>query len=275
MKRILIPTDFSPCAKNALKIGAAIAAATKAEVLLLHVLYTTLGLEKIPARLADYPEVKSAVTKGKNALKREQENPVLKNITVTTAIEVGTASQVILFTAKKWKADLIIMGSHGAQETNHPFVGSNAQKVLRGAEVPVLCVQKDHSLKNLKKITFASNFEPGSEKSSVKLLEVAKALNASVQLLYVNTPLNFKDSRYINERFDWFEKNAAKLKYTRAIHCDYDVHKGIANYLGDSNDGIASLVTRTRQGLPSYTLGVAESVAYHSPVPVLSVNYSK
>lgn len=275
MKRILIPTDFSPCAKNAVKVGASIAAATGAEILLLHVLYTTTGLEKIPARLADYPEVKSAVTKGKNSLKREEENPVLKNITVSTVIEVGTASQVILFTARKWKADLIIMGSHGNEETNHPFVGSTAQKILRGADVPVLCVQKNHTLKNIKKITFASNFEPGSEKASVKLLEFAKTVNASVHLLYVNTPLNFKDTRYINERFDWFVKNADKLKFSRAIHCDYDVHSGIANYLADSNDGIASLVTRTRNGLPSYTLGVAESVVYRSPVPVLSINYAK
>jgi len=275
MKRILIPTDFSPCAKNALKVGAAIASVTGAEIQLLHVIYTTLGLEKIPTRLADYPEVKSAVTKGKNALKREEESALLKNISVTTAIDVGTPSQIILLTSRKWNSDLIIMGSHGTEEMNHPFVGSTAQKVLRGSDCPVLCVQKNHNLKNMKQVTFASNFEQGSEKAAIKLLEFAKAMKASVQLLYVNTPLNFKDTKYIQERFDWFEKNSIKLPYSRAIHCDYDVHKGIANYLADSKDGIVSLVTRTRQGLPSYTLGIAESVAFVSPVPVLSVNYSK
>lgn len=275
MKRILIPTDFSACAKNALQFGAAIASVTGAEILLLHVVYTTTGLEKLPENLDDYPEVKTTVGKAKTAFKREKESIALKNIKVTTHIEVGTPFQVILFTAKKWKADLIIVGSHGVEEFNQPFVGSNAQKVLRGAECPVLSVQKNHSIKNLKKLTYASNFEPGSEKASAKILEIAGALNSKIQLLFVNTPINFKDTKYINERLDWFEKTADKVKFTRAIYCDYDVNRGIANYLSDKKDGIAALVTRTRQGLPSYTLGIAESVAYLSPVPVLSMNYSK
>ncbi len=275
MKRILIPTDFSPCAKNAIKVGVQLAAETGAEILLLHVIYTTLGLEEIPSRLADYPEVKSAVAKGKNALQREVDSALLKNIKVTSTIDVGTPSQIILWTGRKWKSDLIIMGSHGTEELNSPFVGSTAQKVLRGADSPVLCVQTNHTLKNLKQVTFASNFEQGSEKAALTLLAFAKTMNATVELLYVNTPLNFKDSKYIQERFDWFVKNSIKLRYSRAIHCDYDVQKGIANYLANAKDGIVSLVTRTRQGLPSYTLGIAESVAYVSPVPVLSVKYSK
>jgi nucleotide-binding universal stress UspA family protein len=275
MKRILIPTDFSACAKNALQFGAAIAAVTGAEILLLHVIYTTTGLENIPEKLDDYPEVNAAVTNAKTSFKRENDNPALKNIKVTTQLDVGTPFQVILLTAKRWKPDLIIMGSHGAEEVNHPFVGSNAQKVLRGAECPVLSVQKSHSVKNLKKLTYASNFEPGSEKASTKILGIAEALGAKVNLLFVNTPLNFRDTKYINERLDWFEKTAENVKFTRAIYCDYDVNRGVANYLSDKKDGIAALVTRTRQGLPSYTLGIAESVAYLSPVPVLSMNFSK
>jgi len=275
MKRILIPTDFSACAKNALQFGAAIASATGAEIQLLHVIYTTTGLEKIPEKLDAYPEVKAAIGKAKTAFKREIDNPLLKNVKVTTQLDIGTPFQVILLSARRWKPDLIIVGSHGAEEFNHPFVGSNAQKVMRGAECPVLSVQKSHSIKNLKKLTYASNFEPGSEKASARILEIAHDLSAKVQLLYVNTPINFKDTKYINERLDWFEKTANKVKFTRAIHCDYDVNRGIANYLNDKKDGIAALVTRTRQGLPSYTLGIAESVAYLSPVPVLSMNYSK
>ena len=108
--------------KKCFKIGAAIASATKAEILLLHVIYTTTGLEKIPERLADYPDVKSAVLKAKNALKNEEQSSILKGVKVTTSVDIGTASPVILFTARKWKADLIIMGSHGMEEASHPLL---------------------------------------------------------------------------------------------------------------------------------------------------------
>lgn len=273
MKRILIPTDFSACAKNALKVGFELATELKAEILLLHVIYTTNGLEKFPEELTNFPELKRAVTKAKQHLKQDEEQ--YKKIAITTQVEIGTPFQVILATAKKWKPDLIIMGSHGTAEKNHPFVGSNAQKVLRGADCPVLSVQKNHTLKNLKRLTFASNFEDGCEKAAAGIMEFAQTVKAQVELLYVNTPINFKDTHYIQERFKWFEKKNNKLKFTQAIHCDYDVHRGIAHFLADEKQGIAGIVTRTRKGLPTYTLGIAESVTYHSPVPVLSVNYTK
>lgn len=273
MKRILIPTDFSPCAKNALTVGVELAAALKAEVLLLHVIYSPSGLEKFPEKISDYPELKNMVTRSRQHLKRDQD--AFKHVPIETQLDIGTPFQVILSTAKKWKADLIILGSHGTAEKNHPFVGSNAQKVLRGADCPVLSVQKDHTLKNLKKITFASNFEEGCDKAAIKIMELARLLKAQVELLYINTPLNFKDTPYICERLKWFEKKNPTLKFTQAVHCDYDVHRGIANFLREEKQGMAGIVTRTRRGLPSYTLGVAKSVAYHSPVPVLSINYSR
>lgn len=272
MKRILIPTDFSPCAKNALQIGAAIAKTSKAELLLLHVLYSPIGLEKLPAKLSDYPDVKAAVSKTKDLFKKELANPVLKGIPVDTKIDVGSAAPTILYTARSWKADLIVIGSHGITEADHPFVGSNAQKVIRGAECPVLAVQKDHTIKNLKQLTFASSFDGGNVKPCEKILDIASVLKVSVHLLHVNTPVEFRNSQEINSLVDNFEKNFPKEKFTRALYDDYDVHSGVANYMKENPKGIVALTTRTRHRKPSYTLGFTESVAYHSPVPVLIVN---
>jgi nucleotide-binding universal stress UspA family protein len=272
MKRILIPTDFSPCAKNALQIGAAVARATGAEVLLLHILYSPLGLEKMPAKMAEYPEVKAAVTKIKSSLKKETETPALKGIKVDTRIDIGTPAPSILLAARKWNAELIVIGSHGVSESDHPFVGSNAQKVLRGAECPVLSVQKDHTIKNPKQLTFASSFDNVNIKAFEKILVLAKALKAGVHLLHVNTPVEFNSTRTINSKIDAFEKNFPRQKFTRALYSDSDVHTGVAGYLSEHPTGMVALMTKTRHRKPSYTLGVTESVAYHSPVPVLSVN---
>lgn len=272
MKRILIPTDFSPCAKNALHIGAMIAEATGAEILLVHILYSPLGLEKLPPKMAEYPEIKAAVSKTKKALKKEESIPVLKNVTVSSRIDIGTPAVDIVGISKSWKADLLVIGSHGLDEFDHPFVGSNAQKILRGAECPVLSVQKNHKLKDIKELIFASNFDENSIKPFEKVLELAKAFSATVEFLHINTPISFKNTRTINAQMDAFEKKFPKGKFKRTLYTDFDVHTGIANYLKDNPHGIVALGTRTRYRQPSYTLGFTESVAYHSPVPVLSVN---
>jgi nucleotide-binding universal stress UspA family protein len=272
MKRILIPTDFSPCAKNALQVGAMIAEATGAEILLLHILYSPIGLEKLPKKMAQYPEIKAAVNKTIKAFKKEESHPALKQVKVTTKIDVGTPAVTILSTAKSWKADLMVIGSHGLDDSEHPFVGSNAQKVLRGAGCPVLSVQKNHRIKDFKEVIFASNFDQDSGKSFEKILEFAKAFNATIELLHINTPISFKNTRTINAQMDAFAKKFPKTKFKRQHYTDFDVHTGIANYLKDNPSGLVALGTQPRFRQPSYTLGFTESVVYHSPVPVLSMN---
>jgi nucleotide-binding universal stress UspA family protein len=273
MKRILIPADFSPCARNALQIGALIAGTTGAKILLLHILYSPLGLEKLPTKTAEYPEIKEAMSSARKLLKKEEDLALLKDIKVETKIEIGTPAQNILSTAKSWKADMIIIGSHGLEESEHLFVGSNAQKVLHGAECPVLSVQKNHKIKDIRKLIFASrNFDCNSTKPFEKILNLAKAFRATVELLHVNTPIEFKNTRTIHAQMDAFEKQFPTTKFTRTLYTDFDVHTGVVNYLKKKNNGIVALCTRTRFKIPSYTLGVNESVAYHSPVPMLSVN---
>jgi nucleotide-binding universal stress UspA family protein len=272
MKRILIPTDFSPCAKNALQVGAVIAKNTGAEILLLHILYSPLGLETLPPKMTEYPEIKEAVMRANKLLKKEIESPVLKKLKVETKIDIGTPARDIVYYTKSWKADLVVIGTHGMQETDHPFVGSTAQKVLRGAACPVLSVQKNHSIKSIKKFVFASNFDERSVKPFEKILELAKAFKAAIEFLHISTPINFKSTRTINTMMDNFANNFPDVKFSRALYTDFEVHHGIASYLEDNPQGIVALATRTREHQPSYTLGVTESVAFHSPIPVLSVN---
>ena len=50
-------------------------------------------------------------------------------------------SDLIVLEAKKWKADLIVMGTHGRRGINRMVLGSDAEAVLRASPVPVLMVR--------------------------------------------------------------------------------------------------------------------------------------
>jgi len=50
------------------------------------------------------------------------------------------------------------MGSHGASGFHEMFVGSNAEKVARNSEIPVLVIKKEEENFNADKLTFASDF---------------------------------------------------------------------------------------------------------------------
>lgn len=62
--------------------------------------------------------------------------------TVTTSIESGNAQSVIIDTAAKWPADLIVMGSHGRRGLERFLMGSVSAGVARHAPCSVLIVRK-------------------------------------------------------------------------------------------------------------------------------------
>jgi nucleotide-binding universal stress UspA family protein len=52
-------------------------------------------------------------------------------------------SDVIVADAKRWRADLIVMGTHGRRGFNRLLMGSDAERVLSDAPVPVLLVRRE------------------------------------------------------------------------------------------------------------------------------------
>lgn len=53
----------------------------------------------------------------------------------------GHAAETIIKEAGKWKADVIVMGTHGRRGFNRLMLGSDAELVARSATIPVLLVQ--------------------------------------------------------------------------------------------------------------------------------------
>jgi nucleotide-binding universal stress UspA family protein len=60
---------------------------------------------------------------------------------VTTAIEEGSAKSIIIDTAGKWPADLIVLGSHGRKGLNRFLLGSVSEGVARHAPCSVMIVR--------------------------------------------------------------------------------------------------------------------------------------
>jgi nucleotide-binding universal stress UspA family protein len=54
---------------------------------------------------------------------------------------VKRVADTILSEAKTWRADLIVMGTHGRRGVRRVVLGSDAEQILRQAEVPVLLVR--------------------------------------------------------------------------------------------------------------------------------------
>lgn len=163
MKRILVPTDFSSQAENALKIAAQFARRFDGEIFLLHML-------ELPMQLIQ-PVSGSAVGSGNNNLPEAlffmklakkrfgelMQKPYLKDIKVHETVEFHQAFEGIMEISQAHNCDIIIMGSHGSRGLQEMFIGSNTEKVVRNSNIPVLVIKKNYTDFEVENFVFATD----------------------------------------------------------------------------------------------------------------------
>lgn len=135
---ILVPTDFSAYADQALEYAMALAQALQARLTLLHVFHPSpLSVGEMP------PAVLSNALQEMETTAHQRMQATLARVhhaglQADSAIIEGMPLQTILDTAQTRGADLIIMGTHGRTGLTHVLMGSVAEKVVRLAPCPVL-----------------------------------------------------------------------------------------------------------------------------------------
>lgn len=144
ISRILVPTDFSECAKLAVDYGAAIADQFQADLHLLNVVddYFVLAPEgqlMLPDRNEYLRDLKAI---SEQELAKLPANST-SNRRVSRHTMVGRPFEGIVGYAKDHQIDLIVIGSHGRRGLSHLLLGSVAERVVRIAGCPVLTVRPD------------------------------------------------------------------------------------------------------------------------------------
>ncbi len=143
--KILVPTDFSSCAEEALHHAIRLARKFDANVTLLNVysmpaLIETQPISTVSAELMKGIEEASQVHLAK--LKATVEKDLGSGARVQVASRLGVPYATIAEEAKVGNFDLIVIGTHGRTGLNHFFIGSVAERVVRLAPCPVLTVHE-------------------------------------------------------------------------------------------------------------------------------------
>jgi nucleotide-binding universal stress UspA family protein len=145
-KRILVATDGSTLSKKAVASAIELAATCGAELLALKVVprYPQAYFEgSIPLSVEEVARVEKQWTESAQAqLATVQKLAHAKAVDVKAlAVKSDVVSDAIIATAKKHKADLIVMASHGRKGIKRLLLGSETQQVLTHSHIPVLVLR--------------------------------------------------------------------------------------------------------------------------------------
>ena len=271
MKKILVPTDFSDHAYYALQVAAQIAKKNGGEVLLLHMLELPHQAGDAIGSGHDLPEIMLFKNSAINRLEELMDDECLEGLKVSEIIQFELAFDGIMKVSEKNGVDLIVMGSHGASGFKEMFIGSNAEKVVRNSEVPVLIIKKDAGEFNVDKFVFASDFTDEIKKPFAKVVEFANKFGAELQLAMINTPSNFKPTHIAQEIMKNFVSNFTINKYSINIYNDVNVENGILNFSNHISADLIGVSTHGRKGIAHFFNGsISEDLVNHALRPVVT-----
>lgn len=132
-ERILVPTDFSPSAREAADFASLLAHERGAGIVYLHV----EAVPDIPGADFDVADL------NESALRRrlEEIRPHIGGVPFEHQLIKGHPSDAILRAAEKEQADLVVMGMHGQSDAPGSLMGAVARSVVERSPRPVLLIK--------------------------------------------------------------------------------------------------------------------------------------
>jgi nucleotide-binding universal stress UspA family protein len=284
IKQILWATDFSEESKEALAYADLFARTLKAKLIALHVVP-----DFAPALYESFPEAEAQLigrieaSKTNAKIKLDQMCQGHGVCPAKVVIAEGSAAAVILQTARKEGADLIVVGRRGVSGPEPNLIGSVTTRLLRGSRVPVL-VTKGTTAKpqGIKKVLVPTDFSIDEDVERDHAWMLAKKLDASLTFLYVLEVFGH-DFRLTDEMFKSVLKKleARRRREHKAVEMTDDVIKaqrawdGIIDYAETKGFELIVMSTSVRRLARLFLGSTTEKVVAHSHVPVYAIPREK
>jgi nucleotide-binding universal stress UspA family protein len=239
MRKILIPTDFSDTAMNALMYACELFKYDISEFFIMHAYEDEIyDDESLVSR-----ERLEAVTNSVSDRSKTQLETILKHINKISpnpkhTYKIVSSNNILLDAADKIvdekNMDIIVMGTRGITNDKKITFGSHTLQVLKYVQCPVLAIPNHYKYNQPKHILFPTNYLIPYKRRELKLLcEMASPFRATIDMLYISRSETLSMRQQDNRDFIKMElhKNIINFKTTN----DKNISNAIYTYLKENS----------------------------------------
>ncbi|MFK8006304.1 MAG: universal stress protein [Saprospiraceae bacterium] len=263
MKKILVPTDFSDNADNALRYAINIGNYFEAEIQLLHTydVKSTTGSFK---SVREY--IKEDVERDLSDNLRKFKTSILGRTKLQGRGIEGNPIDVICSLATHEKFDLIVMGTQGANGLKGIFLGSNTSGVMKKTTTPLLAVPNNFKYRPIKDIIFPVDSGIIADEDVLKIfLEIATAYKSKIKVVHLETE---KVVAGYDPGIEYFLKRIPhsfhRISGSRAVN------EVINDFVYENNSDMLCMIRRERHFWENlFHKSVTTKEIFDSPVPLL------
>lgn len=248
MKKILVPCDFSKPALEAFRFGVNLAKASGGSVTVMHAIDLPPmiygGSVDSPTYIYD-PRLRADLKARAERNFLRMNKRFGRGAKVRFMVLEGSVYAAVRDVARSGKFDLVVAGTQGSSGLEEFLVGSNTEKIVRFAPVPVIALRKAVPLKSIKDIVFPVSLETGQQAFVKRLKALQRFFRARLHLLYLNTPLNFVRDHELSS----FARRYRLANYTLNIRHDRYEPQGILDFAQEVGADMLAMPTHARKGL--------------------------
>ncbi|KAA2219869.1 MULTISPECIES: universal stress protein [Maribacter] len=276
MKKIILPTDFSENAWNAIFTALKIYSDVKCHFYIVNAyepgVLKPLGTEShkrldvIYDSLSQHSEKELAEIQ--TYLDKNHHNLQHSFETISLGSTLEEAMQKI---AKEKDADLIIMGTQGATGAKQVFLGSNTVKVIdKLPNISILAVPDSFNFQKLKTVLYSTDYMKGYDKFELdSLLELVNIWNANIEIIHVTEEFALNETQQTNKNI--LEERLSGLNFTFVdLPFKSSTAYTIGQYTNNKTSDILG-ITRHHHTFWEKVIGepVVKKLAFHSEIPLL------
>lgn len=282
MKQLLVPTDFSKAAENAIDFAVHSAKVLPAEITLLH------SFETGDSTYSDYVGVNKEFNRSMISDANEKLDVLKKGIekahgiVVKTMVSTDSLLDTITKFGKDHKVDMVVMGTLGASGLKEKLWGSRTSTVIGKTTVPVMVIPNEYTWKKPEKMLLATNQFEDKPKVLDYVFEMAGLYMASMQVVVFTDEDDDKAQVFLDNQkkigeYKAFLKSTYKEDTLSSVHLSGEKFDETLQSFIEEND-VDVLVMVTYQGNfwsrlfnPSKT----KRMSYHTTIPLLAIPVSK
>jgi len=273
IKHILIPTDFSPCAINALNFAVhfALDMSTKPKLTILNAYTLPLAYSDINISFGpglEASEVEEHIEKEFSKL--EEQIPLLKQIDYKTTQKATFLKDAVEEFCDEKEVDLIVMGTLGASGVDEVVLGSNAHRIIQSALAPVLVIPQNASYGKIENMAVSNDYKGLTPDAIIALKDVDMTFGAKLHLIHISKEpiLDTKKSAEAKELYHHLKDIPHQFHFIKDENVEIGLHKFM------EQEAIDMLVVAPRKkGLFQKLFGRSESksLIFHTKIPLLAL----
>lgn len=277
-KKILLPTDFSGNANNAINYAVELFKRESCEFYILHSNYLP-GYSK-DKLLSPEPtknqidEVKAIAEEKMGKLKVENRfNEGNTKHTFHFLNEFGSFIEVLKNTVEKEDIKLIIMGTRGETDNKNEILGSNAVNTMEKVRnCPVLAIPGNIRFKGLNEIVFPTSFKTHYKENELDTLkQISQLTSAPIRILYVQ-----KDNELSKEQIDnkaLLNDILAAVNFTHHKLYNVSLQDGVRCFAQSRESEMIAFINKKHKFFGSiFSNPLVKELGHNANVPVLALH---